>query len=78
MVYDIMGWQPRTILAAVLKIHIQKMFRACSRIVPRSAKVIQRLLQVHQHTLLFCDFNNIGVAQTVQIGLGYADVFVPQ
>lgn len=63
---------------SVLKKHIQKMFNSYFRFVSRSAKVIQRLLQVHQNTLLLGNLNDIRIPETVQIGLCNADVLMPQ
>lgn len=63
---------------SVLKKHIQKMFNSCFRLASRNAKVIQRLLQVHQNTLLFGNLNDVRIPETVQVGLCDADVLVPQ
>ena len=63
---------------SVLKKHIQKMFNTCFRLDLRSAKVVQRLLQVHQNTLLLGNLNDVRIPETVQIGLCNADVLMPQ
>ena len=59
-----------------LKKHIQKMLKGCSGFVQTCAKVDSKFLQVHKHTVLLCDLDNVGIPETVQIGLCDADILM--
>lgn len=61
-----------------MKIHIQKMLKGCFGLDLRIVKVDPQLLQVHQHAVLFCNLDNIGIPETVQIGLCDSDILMAQ